>query len=322
MENTVSILRNKLAEPDILAFSSSTGSKGTVITLSGHNLGGATSIKFGGTPAESFKVVSPTRIDVVVGRGASGDITVSTAWGTATILGFNFIPGISAGGPTTFCQPGSVILRSSAQANNQWYRDEIALPQATSDTIQVSTTGSYTVKTTSNGATTASAPVEIRATSITTPVIALDADRNMVSSAPAENQWYLNGEPIPYAIHPSFRPAQSGSYTVKSTVNGCSTDFSIAHQVTDSDIIDLESAPYLRLTPNPVKDKLNLAWKMKDITYLDMEIMDVTGRRVLFKKNLDSGTAIDLSMLAPSMYVIKVYNSPARMVHFSKFIKH
>jgi FG-GAP-like repeat/IPT/TIG domain/Secretion system C-terminal sorting domain len=322
MENTVSILRNKSAEPAIIAFSASTGSQGTVITLTGHNLGEATSINFGGTPAESFKIISPTRIDVVVGRGASGDITVTTAWGTATIPGFNFIPAISADGPTAFCQPESVILRSSAQANNQWYRDGMALPQASSHTLLVSTSGSYTVKTIANGITTTSATMAVSATAVTTPVIGLDADHHLVSSAPAGNQWYVNGAPIPEAIHPSYRPLQSGSYTVKSTVNGCSTDFSAAHEVTDSDLIYLESAPYLRLSPNPVKDKLSLAWKLKDITFLDLEIIDATGRRVLQKKNLDSGTAIDLSLLASGMYVIKVCNATARMVYFSKFMKH
>ncbi len=49
-----------------------------------------TSVKFGGVPAGSFIIVSSTGIDAVAGSGASGDITVNTPLGIASMQGFNF----------------------------------------------------------------------------------------------------------------------------------------------------------------------------------------------------------------------------------------
>ncbi len=55
-------------------------------------------------------------------------------------------PTISAGGPTTFCQPGSVTLTSTAGTSYLW-----SPGSATTQSINVTTSGSYSVTTTVNG---------------------------------------------------------------------------------------------------------------------------------------------------------------------------
>src|SRR6185436_11199308 len=99
---------------------------------------------------------------------ASGNITVITPRGIATIAGFQFIPEVTANGPITFCGDKVVLLNSTAVANNQWYKDGVAISGATSKTLQVNASGTYTVRTTSNGITTAS-PSGITVTVTTTP---------------------------------------------------------------------------------------------------------------------------------------------------------
>jgi hypothetical protein len=49
-------------------------------------------------------------------------------------------PTISSGGPTTFCNGGNVMLTSSAEAGYLWSNS------ATSQSINVTTAGSYTVQ--------------------------------------------------------------------------------------------------------------------------------------------------------------------------------
>lgn len=56
-------------------------------------------------------------------------------------------PVITAGGPTTFCSGGNVVLTSSAASGNTWSNG------ATSPSITVSTAGTYTVTTTASGCT-------------------------------------------------------------------------------------------------------------------------------------------------------------------------
>jgi len=72
------------AAPTITSISPTSGPVGTVVAITGSNLTGATSVKFGGVSA-SFTIASATRIDATVPSGArTGSITVTTPGGSAT----------------------------------------------------------------------------------------------------------------------------------------------------------------------------------------------------------------------------------------------
>lgn len=76
--------------PTITSFTPNSGGAGTSITITGTNFTGATAVSFGGTAATSFTVNSATSISGVVGGGASGNVSVVTPGGTATLAGFTF----------------------------------------------------------------------------------------------------------------------------------------------------------------------------------------------------------------------------------------
>jgi hypothetical protein len=70
--------------PIITSFTPASGSTGTVVTISGSNLGGSTEVKFNGV-AGSFSIISASEIVATVPAGAStGRITVASAAGAAT----------------------------------------------------------------------------------------------------------------------------------------------------------------------------------------------------------------------------------------------
>jgi hypothetical protein len=71
--------------------------------------------------------------------------------GPITVTNSSSIPTISANGPTTFCTGGSVTLTSSSATGNTWSTG------ATTQSITVSTAGSYTVSVNSGGCTGTSA---------------------------------------------------------------------------------------------------------------------------------------------------------------------
>ncbi|MBN1374987.1 MAG: IPT/TIG domain-containing protein [Dehalococcoidia bacterium] len=78
--------------PNIISFSPDAGVSGSTVIITGTNLLGATSVKFGGIPAAMFKVDSPTQITATVGAGNSGKVTVSNRYGSAvSAADFNFI---------------------------------------------------------------------------------------------------------------------------------------------------------------------------------------------------------------------------------------
>jgi hypothetical protein len=76
----------------ITSFTPLAAGGGTTVTITGSSFTGATAVSFGGIPASSFTVLTPTSISAVVGSGASGSISVTTPSGTTTISGFTFLP--------------------------------------------------------------------------------------------------------------------------------------------------------------------------------------------------------------------------------------
>jgi len=70
--------------PAVTSLTPTSGPPGTLVTITGVELGGATAVTFGGVPA-AFTVESPTRLTATVPAGAlSGPVVVTTPGGSAT----------------------------------------------------------------------------------------------------------------------------------------------------------------------------------------------------------------------------------------------
>jgi uncharacterized surface protein with fasciclin (FAS1) repeats len=87
-------------QPAIASFAPTSGTTGTNVTITGTNFTGATAVKFGNIAATSFNIVNATTITAVVGAGATGDVSVTTAGGTATKGTFTYTTTPPAGAPT------------------------------------------------------------------------------------------------------------------------------------------------------------------------------------------------------------------------------
>ena len=94
----------------ITEFSPALGAVGTVVTITGANLSGATAVRFGTTPAASFTNVSATTVQATVPTNVTtGPISISTSAGTATASAdFAGPPTITSFTPTT-AAPGSTV---------------------------------------------------------------------------------------------------------------------------------------------------------------------------------------------------------------------
>ena len=121
-------ISNFTAAPTITSFTPTTGGPGTVVTLTGTNLTGATSVRIGTFTATNLTVVNATTITFVVPTGTgsvSGFISVTTPGGTATSTAtFNLVSATLAAnalsGLTVFPNPAidrlTVELSASAPA--------------------------------------------------------------------------------------------------------------------------------------------------------------------------------------------------------------
>src|SRR5258706_15568919 len=152
-------------------------------------------------------------------------------------------PTITPGGPTTFCEGGSVTLNSSGTSGNQWYLNGNPIAGATNQAYIATASGDYTVTDMANGCTSASSSA---ATVIVnplpaTPTITPDGPTTfceggsvtLTSSNATGNQWYLNGNPIGGASDQTYPANASGDYTVVVTDgNNCLSTPSAATLVT------------------------------------------------------------------------------------------
>ncbi|MDY0987700.1 HYR domain-containing protein, partial [Flavobacterium sp. CFBP9031] len=126
------------------------GTSGNVVTYTGAASGTATIGSDGKATVTVSNVTSNGTLNLTnVSNGTcSRALTVSA---TVTVNSVPATPTISvAATGTTFCSGGSVVLTSSAGSGNQWYKDGVVIPSATSKTYSATASGSYTV-TTNNG---------------------------------------------------------------------------------------------------------------------------------------------------------------------------
>jgi gliding motility-associated-like protein len=123
-------------------------------------------------------------------------------------------PTITASGPLTFCQGGSVTLTSSSPTGNTWSNG------ATTQSITVTTSGNYTV-TNSCGMT--SAPKTITVTplpvvTVNSPAICPGQTATLTGNGAASYAWSTGAVTNPITVS----PVTTTSYTVTGTSSGCS----------------------------------------------------------------------------------------------------
>jgi sugar lactone lactonase YvrE len=114
--------------PTITGFTPASATEGDVVTISGTNFHDVNDVKFGGTAATSFTVVSSTSITAVVGSGHTGSVSVTTTGGTDTEAGFRYKV-IWTGATNAFNQTGNWTGGRVPQTDD----DIIFSPTAASD---------------------------------------------------------------------------------------------------------------------------------------------------------------------------------------------
>ncbi len=148
----------------------------------------------------TFTTTAPTPSTLAAGTfnyyvsqvNAAGDESMR-ALITVTVNALPATPTITAGGPTSFCTGGSVVLTSSAATGNVWSTT------GTSSSITVSTSGSYTVTVTdANNCSSTSAATVVNVSNAPLPTInatateACSGDSIVVTSSAADSYLWSN----------------------------------------------------------------------------------------------------------------------------------
>jgi uncharacterized repeat protein (TIGR03803 family) len=133
----------------------------------------------------------------------------------------------------------------------------------------------------------------------------IGANISLQSSNNSGNQWYQNNDIISGATQPIFAPDEAGTYTVITTVEGCSGIGSDPYEFIITGISN-DPMTQVHVYPNPVTGILHVqltGYRSNEVT---IELLNSLGQIVEVRKTKDSNSVIDVTTYTPGLYFIKV----------------
>ncbi|WP_299761107.1 S8 family serine peptidase [uncultured Pontibacter sp.] len=134
--------------------------------------------------------------------------------------------------------------------------------------------------------------------------------KELISSQPEGNQWYLDGQPLEGAIGQRFTPTLNGQYSVITFKEGCVSDMSLAYRY------ELESAernvgPELMVFPNPSADgKFSYTVETATPENLTLTVVDLLGKQLYSASvkqiNGQYKGVFDLSKHSNGLYIVRL----------------
>lgn len=153
------------------------------------------------------------------------------------------------------------------------------------------------------------------------PMLFRDSINNLVSNTTFGLSWYKDGVAILDTVQ-KIKPSISGSYTVKSTQNGCSSSFSTPYYYLVTDLINLSADEFIKLAPNPVQNQMNIDFVIKGYQRLNIDFYELSkGLLKYSNKGVFAGSQLYLGQLSPGTYVVSVRSEDGKVAHKLKVIK-
>ncbi len=258
--------------------------------------------------------------------------TTDTAW-FGRRLHVNPLPVVTLNpnGTTYLCDPGDSIELAGVggAVTNQWWMNGSMIPSATNDTIWVNAAGSYNMMTTdANGCSdTAAVPATILnvPTSLMTPtgssVVCSPATVALSVTGGADSyQWIRNDTVVGGATTNTINAGTTGTFECIVTYGNCAdTIGSYSLTVLDCSGIEENVTAVINIYPNPVHDKLNISIS-NDIIIQKIEIVDLTGRKVIVTNVNGSNASIGVETLRNGTYLVSITTDKG--IQTRRFVKH
>jgi hypothetical protein len=224
----------------------------------------------------------------------------------------------------SFCS-GDTIKLTVSNINKgdtlKWYYGTKSDLTNVSNKTFTDSTKLFVTRTDSLGCVISSDTIQIKKYAIpTAPSLVRDTANYLLSGAPGTT-WYKDGNALSDTAQ-KYKPTTPGSYTAKTTLNGCTSVMSAAYYYLVTDIINLSKDEYIKLAPNPFINQLNFDFVVKGYQRLNIEVFDVAnGNKVASQPNLTAGSRITLGQLAGGTYIIRVTSNDNKIVQQFKVVK-
>jgi hypothetical protein len=273
--------------------------------------------------SNSFAFTGSGNLSVVV-TGNNGCKVTAPARKITTVANPNS-PAVSVNGSTSICEGSKVLILGQVLSGvtYQWFKDGAQVNGATEANYAASTAGVYHLQVTNqNKCSAKSESVTMKvAPKPAKPTITRD-QADLVSSSASGYQWYNSlGDAIVGATEQKYRPSLNGTFTVRITLNGCESLMSEAYYYLATSLVNLGNDQYIRVFPNPVVSGLRLEYRINGLAQVNVKIFDVTGKLLLDKPGLRTGSELQLGGLSKGTYLIKVTQKDGKEIMNEKFIK-
>lgn len=323
---SATVTLNSNPSPSITASGALTQCEGDSISLDAGSGFSSYAWSTGATTQSIYVKVAGSYTCTVTQNGCSGASNTLTF---ATIA--RPTPTITSSGSTTLCDGDTVTLDAGAgYAGYNWSTG------ANTQTIDVTTSDVYSVSVLQNGCNGAASPVAVNVNPVPTASINILGSIGFTaylqaSPSGATYEWlYQQQQTGPYTsltVTTQNDTVSCGDiaeyYTVVVTLNGCS-DSSIQYAVICTGVNELTAQFNLHLQPNPANDVLNISYELAKSTILQLNIQDVTGRKVqqVFAEEQSAGRytkTVNVSELSSGVYILNFVSVNGN--YNAKFIK-
>ena len=232
---------------------------------------------------------------------------------TSVAVTINALPVVNLGNDTTICTNASLTLNAgNSGATYAWSTT------ATTQTIAVSTPGTYSVTVTNTGLCAATDTIVVTTAPLTGvasfTTVPAPTNPRMITFTPVGAQnataysWNFGDGNTSTQQAPVHTYTANGTYAVTLTVQGRCKDSTIRQSVTIStNGIAQLNATAIRIYPNPVSDRLYVNLDQA-ITTGQVRILDAAGRVILSASIKDANADINVSTLAAGIYFLEFKN--------------
>jgi hypothetical protein len=275
----------------------------------GNDLSNATSYKYTTTTAGNYALT-------IINNGCtvtSNTLAVTTiAAPTDTLL--NTTQGIICpGGPGIALNGGT----PGSTETYQWYRNGQPVAGATSVNYTAMLPSAYTlkIKDNNNGCYSFSEQAIITKGFLPTPVITYQWP-SFKTGVFSTYQWYYSGAVIVNATSASYRPTQTGVYSVLVTdANGCSgisENFYFAYSSITNTLL---TGSEIKVYPNPTNTIVHIDAALP----VNVTLYAIDGRKVMSRNSVQE---LDVSGLANGLYVLSLFDENGRVMKVEKLVKY
>jgi outer membrane protein assembly factor BamB len=144
----------------------------------------------------------------------------------------------------------------------------------------------------------------------------------LVTNTPNYIQWYKDGAEIPNATDSIFKPTLAGNYFIKNNQAGCNIISSNSYYFLVTDLVNLNKDEFIKLTPNPFINFINIDFVVKGQQRLNIEVFSVaTGAKVAARIGVTAGSRLTFNELNPGVYFVRVASPDMKVSHQFKMVK-